>query len=54
MGTDYTLFALSEGIVKFDKTSKKRVHVIPLEQAMAEAKAKPAAPKPAAAKTAKA
>jgi large subunit ribosomal protein L27 len=44
-GRDYTLFALAEGVVKFDKTAKKRVHVIPLEEAAAEAaKAKAAAP----------
>jgi large subunit ribosomal protein L27 len=39
LGRDYTLWALTEGVVKFDKTSKKRVHVIPLEEAAAEAKA---------------
>jgi large subunit ribosomal protein L27 len=43
LGRDFTLFALSEGIVKFDSTAKKRVHVIPAEEAAAEAKARTAA-----------
>src|ERR1700710_1242361 len=49
-GRDYTLFALTEGIVKFDKTAKKRVHIVPVEEAIAaekalkEAKAAAAAP----------
>jgi large subunit ribosomal protein L27 len=43
LGRDYTLFALSEGVVNFDNTAKKRVHVIPAEEAAAEAKAKQAA-----------
>lgn len=43
LGRDYTLFALSEGIVRFDKTVKKRVHVIPVEEANAAPVAKPAA-----------
>lgn len=47
LGRDYTLFALSEGVVRFDKTAAKRVHVVPL----AEAKAAPA---PKAAPVAKA
>jgi large subunit ribosomal protein L27 len=38
-GRDYTLFALSEGIVRFDKTAAKRVHVIPVEEAKAAAPA---------------
>lgn len=46
VGRDYTLFALADGIVSFDKTAKKRVHVIPAAKSAA---AKPAA-KPAAAK----
>ena len=29
LGRDYTLFALADGIVKFDKSAKKKVHVIP-------------------------
>ena len=33
-GRDYTLFALAEGVVKFDKTAKKRVHVVPLAEAL--------------------
>jgi large subunit ribosomal protein L27 len=47
-GKDYTLYALTEGVVRFDKTIRKRVHVIPLEEVKAEA-AKPK-PAPAAAK----
>ena len=43
LARDYTLFALSEGIVRFDKTAKKRVHVIPVEEAKAAPVAKPAA-----------
>ncbi|HYF48644.1 MAG TPA: 50S ribosomal protein L27 [Planctomycetota bacterium] len=46
VGKDYTLFALAEGVVRFDKTLAKRVHVIPVEEAKAEAakaKTKPAA-----------
>lgn len=42
-GRDYTLFALTEGVVKFDKTAKKRVHIISLEESVAaEAAAKAA------------
>lgn len=29
VGRDYTLYALVDGVVKFDKTSKKKVHVLP-------------------------
>lgn len=48
LGRDYTLYALAEGVVRFDATAAKRVHVIPVE----EAKAQPAAqPAPAAAKS---
>ena len=36
-GRDYTLYALAEGIVRFDKTAKKRVHVLPVEEVKAEA-----------------
>src|SRR5213596_2513814 len=32
LGRDYTLFALSEGIVKFDNTASRKVHVLPVEQ----------------------
>jgi large subunit ribosomal protein L27 len=46
-GRDYTLYALSEGVVEFEKTAKKRVHVVPMAEALA---AKPVAPKPVAAK----
>jgi len=44
LGRDYTLFALAAGVVKFDATMARRVHVIPLDEM------KPA-PAPAAAKT---
>jgi large subunit ribosomal protein L27 len=43
VGRDYTLFALADGIVSFDKTAKKRVHVIPAAKAAAKPAAKPAA-----------
>jgi len=47
-GRDFTLFALSEGIVRFDATLAKRVHVIPIEEIEAAAeKAAPATPPPA-------
>jgi large subunit ribosomal protein L27 len=42
LGRDFTLFALSDGVVQFDKTAAKRVHVVPA------AEAKAAAPAPAA------
>jgi large subunit ribosomal protein L27 len=29
LGRDYTLYALEEGVVQFDRGSKRRVHVIP-------------------------
>ncbi|MCY3020274.1 MAG: 50S ribosomal protein L27 [Planctomycetota bacterium] len=46
LGRDYTLYALADGVVRFEATAAKRVHVIPLD----ELKAKPAAkPAPAAA-----
>jgi len=32
LGKDYTLFALVDGVVQFEKTAKKRVHVIPAAQ----------------------
>lgn len=37
MGNDYTIFATAEGTVKFTRWGKarKRVHVIPLEEAAA-------------------
>ncbi len=34
-GRDYTLFALTDGIVKFDKTAKKRVHILSVEEHVA-------------------
>ena len=43
LGRDYTLYALAEGTVRFDKTLAKRVHVITLEAAAAESAAKPKA-----------
>src|ERR1700712_4803463 len=42
-GRDYTLFALTEGIVKFDKTAKKRVHILSLEEHVASEAARVAA-----------
>jgi len=39
-GRDYTLYALADGIVRFDKTMQRRVHVLPPEAA---AKLAPAA-----------
>jgi len=41
LGRDHTLFALAEGVVRFDTTAAKKVHVIPLD----EIKAEKAAPK---------
>ncbi len=37
-GRDYTLYALADGIVKFDKTSARKVHILPAEKAPAAAK----------------
>lgn len=48
LGRDYTLYALAEGVVRFDTTKAKRVHVIPLDEIKAEA----AAPKATAKATA--
>ena len=42
MGRDFTLFALADGVVKFDTTSARRVHVVPAEGVPA---AKPATAK---------
>ena len=42
-GKDYTLFALSEGVVYFDKTAARRVHVLSEAEAKARTAAKPAA-----------
>lgn len=36
-GRDFTLYALTEGVVKFDKTAKRKVHVLPAEKAPAAA-----------------
>ena len=33
MGRDYTLFALSDGVVVFEKTKSRRVHVLTREEA---------------------
>lgn len=41
-GRDYTLYALADGIVRFDKTMQRRVHVLPPE--VAAKLAAPAAP----------
>ena len=38
-GRDYTLFAMSEGVVRFDKTAAKRVHVIPVSEIQTQAAA---------------
>ena len=44
-GRDYTLYALADGIVKFDKTSSRKVHVLAAEKSAATAKQPaPAAP----------
>lgn len=58
-GRDYTLYALTEGIVKFDKTLKKRVHIMSVEDhvaaeiaAKAAKEGKAAAPAPKAEKPA--
>jgi len=37
-GRDYTLFALVDGVVEFEKSSQRRVHVVPKEQAAAKKK----------------
>ena len=42
-GRDYTLYALAEGVVRFDATAAKRVHVIPLDEMKVQAVAVPAA-----------
>lgn len=39
-GRDYTLFALVDGVVQFERSSQRRVHVVPQEK---KAPAKPAA-----------
>ena len=47
LGRDHTLFAMSEGVVRFDKSTARRVHVIPLEEAQAvAAEAQSNLPKP--------
>jgi len=43
LGRDFTLYALAEGVVRFDATAAKRVHVIPLD----EVKVQPVAAPPA-------
>ncbi|GMV80779.1 MAG: 50S ribosomal protein L27 [Planctomycetota bacterium] len=35
MGRDFTLFALADGIVTFDRTAQRRVHVLPAVAAQA-------------------
>ena len=47
LGRDYTLYALTEGVVRFDVTSARRVHVIPVEEAQAKPQAAPAPAVPA-------
>ena len=46
-GKDYTLFALTDGVVQFDKTLQRRVHVLPVEKGTEEKK--PAGKAPVAA-----
>ena len=46
-GRDFTLYALAEGVVRFDTTKARKVHVIPFDEIKAEAaapKTKAAAP----------
>ena len=45
LGKDYTIFAKEEGIVRFESTKRKRIHVIPITEVLAEKAAKPAATK---------
>jgi len=35
-GRDYTLFALADGVVQFEKTAQRRVHVVPPSAAPAQ------------------
>jgi large subunit ribosomal protein L27 len=35
-GRDYTLFALADGVVQFEKTAQHRVHVVPPSAAPAQ------------------
>jgi large subunit ribosomal protein L27 len=35
-GRDYTLFALADGVVRFEKTAQRRVHVLPPSAAPAK------------------
>jgi len=44
-GRDYTLFALVDGVVEFEKTAQRRVHVVPKEKAPARKKPAKAAAK---------
>ncbi len=39
LGRDYTIYSLIDGVVRFDKTSARRIHVIPVEEAEAAAAA---------------
>jgi large subunit ribosomal protein L27 len=39
-GRDYTLFALIDGVVQFDRTVQRRVHVLPKPPAAEKAPAK--------------
>lgn len=45
-GRDYTLFALVDGVVRFDRTAQRRVHVLPKA-----AESKASAPPKAAARS---
>ena len=39
-GRDYTLFALVDGVVQFDRTAQRRVHVLPKASAASKTPAK--------------
>jgi large subunit ribosomal protein L27 len=41
LGRDHTLFALTEGVVRFDKTTARKVHVIPVDEFNAAQKSAP-------------
>jgi large subunit ribosomal protein L27 len=40
LGRDYTLYALADGVVRFDGTAARRVHVVPAGEAKTAATAK--------------
>ena len=47
VGRDYTLFALADGVVYFDTTVQRRVHVLPATAKLQTAESAPVAPPPA-------